>query len=82
MIWASKLSLGLAVGLLIYFLFPGRHTVRPVAAAAVGVIGAALGAFLAQEILSMGGPGINLTSLGTAGAGAMVFTLLYVITSH
>ncbi|MEN3953440.1 hypothetical protein [Iodidimonas sp. SYSU 1G8] len=82
MIWASKLAVGLAVGWLIYFLFPGRHTVRPVAAAAVGVVGAALGTFLAQHILAIGGPGISPASLATAGAGALIFTLLYVGTSH
>jgi uncharacterized membrane protein YeaQ/YmgE (transglycosylase-associated protein family) len=82
MVLAAKVAVGLLIGLLVHFLFPGRHSVRPIAAAALGAVGAVLGAFLAQHLLAIGGPGITLAGLGMASAGALAVTLLYVATSH
>ncbi|MBI1181557.1 MAG: hypothetical protein GC201_13475 [Alphaproteobacteria bacterium] len=78
----SKLAVGLMVGLVICFLFPGKHAVRPLSAAILGVVGAALGAFLAQQLLAIGDAGITVASLCTAGIGATAFVLAYVATSH
>jgi uncharacterized membrane protein YeaQ/YmgE (transglycosylase-associated protein family) len=82
MVWALKLGVGLMVGLIVCFLFPSKHSVRPFSAAVLGILGAALGAFLAQRVLAIGGPDLTLVSLATAGVGALVFSLLYAVTSH
>ena len=76
--YGIKLGIGLLVGLLVCFFYPGDNRARPIASAAFGVIGAVVGAFLSERISSLGGPGLNPQSITTAAGGALAFSLAYV----
>ena len=80
--WSAKLSVGLVVGLLVYFFYPTEKNARPITAAAFGLAGAAMGALLAMKIHSLGGPYLTPTSLATSAAGAALFAISYMNISH
>ena len=76
--YAVKLGVGVVVGLFVCFLYPRDNHARPIASAAFGLIGAVVGAFLAERLKGLGGPELSPTSLATAAGGALVFSLAYV----
>jgi uncharacterized membrane protein YeaQ/YmgE (transglycosylase-associated protein family) len=76
--YAAKLAVGLVVGLLVYFGSPGKQGARPIPAAVMGLLGAFVGAYVAQVIPALGGSDLNWPSVGTAAAGALAFSLAYV----
>jgi uncharacterized membrane protein YeaQ/YmgE (transglycosylase-associated protein family) len=77
----AKLCIGIVTGLLVYFLYPISKQARPLTAAAFGLVGGAIGAFLSERIYSLGGAYLTPASLATVVVTSGVFVLAYLTIS-
>ncbi len=79
--WGAQLAIGGVVGLLLYFMFPGKHNTKPITTAVLGVVGGALGALLAAKIMHLSGDELTPSGLMAAAIGAFVLVMGYITMS-
>ncbi|MGB3588144.1 MAG: GlsB/YeaQ/YmgE family stress response membrane protein [Tunicatimonas sp.] len=69
--------IGLVAGALAKFIMPGDDPGGFIVTIIIGIVGALVGGFLAQELLGIASGGFNITTLLVATGGAVLLLFIY-----